>query len=192
MKTKRISLCVSILLAASPTILTGQEPTTLNPGTRVKVSPSDTASHFLVGPIVSIGGGMLVVDTKTDGPQGGPVPVEIPLASIGSIEVSRGMRSHGGTGAVVGLLLGAVGGALWGSATGEETCPENGWLPCFEKGEMAVFGAITLGGLGAGLGWLVGHAIRSERWETIPLDNIRVGVAANPDAGVAFAASVRF
>jgi len=93
---------------------------------------------------------------------------------------------------VVGFWVGAVGGAVIArSLMNDEDSEFEG--SDFSLGEYAgaVLGGALLGGLaGAGLGALVGSTIKTDRWEAVPLDRLRVGVVPDRDRWLTL--SVRF
>jgi len=85
------------------------------------------------------------------------------VSQIVKLEVSAGKRRHTLAGALCGAALGlAV--ALIGSCTGEDC------------GLYRATGVALLTPAGAGVGALVGSAIKTERWQTVP-------IAAQPNAG---------
>ena len=43
-------------------------------------------------------------------------------------------------------------------------------------GPAVVVGVVGITGIGAALGALIGFGVRTERWETVPLDELQVGV----------------
>lgn len=48
-----------------------------------------------------------------------------------------------------------------------------------------------MGGVGAGVGAAIGAVARTDRWETVPLDDIRVGLSPVTPDGVAVSATLR-
>lgn len=113
------------------------------------------------------------------------------------------MREHGkaGTGAVLGLLVGAVAGGVIGSSTWKDPCAGAvGWEGMFcglgeTQNERSTAGAL-IGGLGGALlGAFIGSGITSSRWESVPLPSkagVAVGVGTLPGDRLALGASVAF
>jgi len=97
------------------------------------------------------------------------------LSAVTRIEVSRGRRSHGLTGAVIGAPVGAVAGlAILTLANGAWVCGD------YEIG--ALCGAVAGGGVigGALLGALVGGAVKTDRWEDVSFNSVRVTIVPQP------------
>lgn len=91
----------------------------------------------------------------------------LPLGTLTRLEVSRGIHSRTGRGALIGL----VGGAAAGAAGGMIACAGGN---CVHNGEdlttlVPVALGIGTGVLGAGVGALLGSGVRGESWATVPL-----------------------
>src|SRR6185503_10878315 len=82
----------------------------------------------------------------------------VAVDSMKRLDVRRGRRTRAGE----GLLLGLVGGALWGRSA-IRGCFEPGSY-CIEPGRAAVVGG-ALGGL---VGLVAGAAITTDKWESVP------------------------
>ena len=102
------------------------------------------------------------------------------------IIIAGGKNSLKGAG--MGFLIGAGAGAGLGALAGANSCLYEG-NPC--PAELAVAGAIIIGGgaavLGATIGALAGH-----HWNEIPLDRIRVRVVPQRDGRFRLGLSVAF
>ena len=112
----------------------------------------------------------------------------VPLDSIARIEVNVGSHNHVGAGLGIGFLVGAGVGALV-LGTGD-TCvdTQTGLTPEI----CALFGA-GIGGLaGLFVGGITGAFIKSDRWEEVPLDQLRVSFVPLRDGRFAFGLSVAF
>ena len=119
--------------------------------------------------------------------------IRIPLSSVKRLEVVTGRKSKAGAGALVGLVTGAITGALLGNYWGSVSCSGTyGFTICLEKGEAAALSALGFGLAGAGLGALVGSFIKVDRWETIPVDELRIEASPVAPDGVSLSASLRF
>ena len=167
----------------------------LAPGARVRLYASQTADGRygrFAGSVVRSDSDSLVLRTAD------AVRVAAPWPSITRLEVSRGRKSHGGRGAAFGALIGIPLGAVVGLATYEECVPQGGsWIDfsCFmvpSEGQTALIGAILGGGGGALLGWIIGASSKTDRWEEVPLDRLRVSFVPQRDGRFALGASVRF
>ena len=119
----------------------------------------------------------------------------LPLDSVTKLEVSQGQKSYTEVGAIIGLLVGGVAGAAIASASVEECVPE-GWFSCFGSdmgsGFVSLVGALVGGAGGALFGGLIGSAIKTDRWQEVPLDRVRVSLGPQRDGRFGFGASVRF
>jgi hypothetical protein len=98
------------------------------------------------------------------------IVARLPLACVTQLEVHAGRTSASKSGAIIGgLTLGVL--FLVANAT------------YYESGEEG-YGRYVLGGwlvgtaIGAGVGWLIGSTIKSDRWEEVPLDQLRVSFGA--------------
>lgn len=113
------------------------------------------------------------------------------LRSLGSLEISRGIRPDFAKGALWGLAIGAVGGGVWGSS--RDDCSMD-FVPTRESCVVpgALLGALIGSAAGAIAGGLLLH---SEHWERVPvehLERVRVGIIPRAGGRLVFAASVAF
>jgi hypothetical protein len=108
----------------------------------------------------------------------GQSPVRIPLASIERLEVARGRRTTAREGAAYGGLVGAVLGGLAVAGLAEALCDYGS--DCSASAEGYLVGAGIFGAAGAGVGALTGLAIKTDRWERLPVDRVRVGIRPAP------------
>ena len=98
----------------------------------------------------------------------------LPLVSLTKLEVSQGLKSRTLKGAGIGFL---VGGAA-GLATAAIACAIAGNCDADDPYTGLVYA--VFGVLGAGVGTLtgaiIGSTIKVDRWETVQLDQLRVGL----------------
>ena len=104
-------------------------------------------------------------------PQDGSAVETEPWAAIGAVEVSRGKRRHVLKGLLIGAAVGAVPGALSGAAYAE-TCDCSD--PNYAGG--AAIGALIFAVPGAVLGAGIGALVRTEAWDEVPKDGLRVSI----------------
>jgi len=110
------------------------------------------------------------------------------LGSARRIEVSRGRRSHWLVGAGAGFVLGA-GSTFLLLNQGGSTNPCDRSANQDAIGPGACAGLATLGGVaGAGVGAVIGGLFRTERWQDVPVQTLRVSLGPRP--GVRFHAAV--
>jgi hypothetical protein len=100
-------------------------------------------------------------------PESGAGPWIIPLASVTALEVSRGRKSRW----LIAAGIGVFGGAVFGAATGTSMEAD------FSDRDKRIIAATGLGLAGGLVGGLVGSAIKTDRWEEVPLDQFRVSIA---------------
>jgi hypothetical protein len=106
-------------------------------------------------------------------------PMNVRRDAITRIEVGAGRRRR----TVKGLLIGA---AMTGaSAALGAGCSPGG---CSSESDHAAAGVAA----GATIGAAVGYLIKSERWTSLPVEQVRVGVAPSRRGGVALSLSLRF
>ena len=154
----------------------GAEP--LPTGRRVRVASTELGGRPLTGNLLAVDDETLLVKVT-----GRAEPLRLRRSSVERLEVSRGRRSHAGTGALIGgVSLGipfvALAAVVASAAPGGHC--ESG---CVILGGF-VFGAT----IGAPIGALIGSAFGSERWERVP---VSVAVAPQPRGGRA-ALTLRF
>jgi hypothetical protein len=95
----------------------------------------------------------------------------------------RGKKSNAGTGALFGAAAGLVLGGIWGSGNLARDA---------DGTNSSQLGNAALGALGYGLlGFFLGALIRTDRWEEVPLDRLRMSLAPQREA-VAVALTVSF
>lgn len=157
-----IALSLSFLLS-----LAGQGAPKLAPGAHVRLTTSWSAVP-VVGTVVAVDRDSVRI--RPEDPAifpGHPTSVAIARSSIRDLEVAVKSHSNAGKGALIGLGIGVVGGAV----AGVEGCQpdQNSW-DLFTPTQCAAFGGLLFGAIGAGLGALIGSAGGSERWERVALD----------------------
>ena len=159
----------------------------LRPGERVRVT-----GHFCpplysncaggrpehrVGTFVAWKSDTLVVQSNGD-------TLQVALMNVTRLDVYMGRKAQAGAGAVVGGLAVVVLLAIAAA-----TCDAG--LGCPTGGEAAK--ALLIGGAaGAFVGASIGAATNTDRWEEVPLDQLRVSFGPQPDGRIALGLSVRF
>ncbi len=128
--------------------------------------------------------------------------LSVPVNLVTRLDVSRGRKSFGaGRGGIIGGVVGAASAAIIGAASYEE--PEEP-QPCvlfclFQDPEFsrtaadaAVLGAAFGAVVGYAIGRLLGSAIKTERWQEVPLDRLRVSFGPQRDGRVGLGLPVSF
>ncbi len=200
---RHATILVAILAFVPLASATAQEPPPVKVGDRVRVTAPDvrrregtvrllTTDSLVLRPEygawpVHSARGMPNISAR-----GMPNRLAIPLASVTRLEVSRGQTSRMGPGAGIGLLGGGLLGYLISSGTLGSGCTEGG--RGFQLTREACIGVSTVGGavVGTLLGLVVGAVSKTDRWEEVPLDQLRVNFGPQRDGRFGLGASVRF
>ena len=155
----RSSTLLLALLAVTPlTRVTAQERTTVEPGTRVRVTAPHVDIVRHTGTLARIDADTLVVGARA-----------IAVEWVTRLEVVRGQKSHLLQGMGIGLLAGAAVGAVAIASSGDlDNCDP------FSPTTCVLIGAGLGAAVGIPVGALIGLAVRTDRWEEVPLDQLRV------------------
>ena len=152
----------------------------VRPGAEVRVASPTTSGQFVVDEMDS----EILTLRDSSG-----ATLRVPLASLTRLSVSHGRRSAGAgalRGAFLGFAGGAVSGIILGYVAGDD--PE-GFVAFTAEQKAGAYGLLL--GVGSGLvGMVVGLASPGERWESVPLERVRAGVAR--DGGLAVGYTIRF
>jgi len=175
-------LAFAAVVVAAP--LSAQQPQQLRPGQRVRVSVDSLPQRQLrlVGTVASLSPGYLVLMGADSG------PLTIPVRIVRKLEVSSGTT---GSKAAEGALLGFLGGASVGALIGVLGIPRCGFrrATC----EFATPVGAAIGGLvGMFVGGVIGAQVSRERWESVPLDRLRVTVLSRPGSRLGLGFSLGF
>jgi len=169
-----------------------QEKTKFSPGTRIRVWTAKFSGKRMTGTVLSSVGDTITLTVK-----GQTNPLMVPVTSINRLEVTKGKKSKIVTGAVVGLFAGASLGAIVGyfgtcsTDQQRQTCELDGSVG-ETKAATAVISAGVLGGLGLLLGTVIGVAIKVDRWEEVPLNQIGTGPRPQNKSGLVLSVSYNF
>lgn len=190
----RVAVVAAVLLLPCVRASAEEPSAQVEPGARVRVTfpcepglpPAAGARERSCreeGRVVSVGGQTMTLATTTS-------TRDYPLNGIGLIEVSRGGRSRWRAGAGAGFVIGA-GGTFALLNRGDSTNPCDSSANQDAMGMGACVGLSALGGVaGAGVGALIGNLFRTEEWERVPADRVRVSLA--PGAGLELRVAVTF
>jgi hypothetical protein len=190
---------LAILLISVPlSVLQGQKPHRLGPPDKVRVYQrgiqQDLRSRHVpdaVGTILTLTADSLLL-LADDG-----ATIILPVNSIVSIDINRGLRSNWLKGMTAGAVIGSGAGLAIGLATrfGTEGCytglPLEPTAQCQDTW-ISVLGTVGIGAAGGALlGAVIGMLIKTDRWERIAVDGQSVRLIAGRGQ-LGFSAAVAF
>ncbi len=181
---------VVFMLLPCPPTLAGQPADALRPGVRVRLTlPCELGLAFATqgsGEPCRVEGHLAAVREDTIILSGQEAIRAFPLSAATRVEVSRGTRSRWLAGAGIGFLIGASSTyVLLNRGGSTNPCDPSANQDAIGTG--ACVGLAALGGVaGAGLGALIGKLFRSECWQDVPVQRVRVtlGLQAGGRLGV--------
>jgi hypothetical protein len=154
----------------------------IEPGARVRVAHECRGivlqCRRVQGTLVRVAGDSLLI--TSDGK-----PNTFLLHSLWKLEVSRGQESRVGNGAAVGFIAGVPAGVFVMLLPCVRTCPH-------PVTGSAGLGALIGGAVGIALGAGIRLAKKSDRWEEVPLDALRVSVLPRRGGGLGLGVALRF
>ncbi len=181
---RSFTFLVAVLAVTPLTRVTAQEPPPVKVGDRVRVSHDCTYRGTQRrcqedrGTLDAVKADSIVLSAEKDQSR-----MVILIASVTRLRVVRGQKSHWAAGVGIGFLTGFTTGAVL-AAQEPGGCSES-------QGCTIPFG-LFFGAGGALIGGVIGALIKSDRWEEVPLDQLRVSFAPQRDGRFAFGLSVRF
>lgn len=179
----RIYALVAALLLTAAVDLLAQGRPPVGPGDRVRLSAPSIGFDRVIATVFALKPDTLWLQH--------PEALAVPIVSITQLDVSRGQESRARQGSVIGLVGGAVIGAIIGIA-------QSDWGESFtdiqdedEKIERIAIGALVGGIAGAALGALIGSTIRVDKWVAVPLHRLRVTVVPVHRSGLSVGVVLR-
>lgn len=164
---------LALLLLASAAGRAGADDIGVTAGEKVRLSQAAPGSRRLTGRVLEVQPDALVIKIERSG-----ASERVLISGLARLEVADGRRGHFKTGAFAGLVPGFAFGFLVGSVLGCDDlaggCSGSG--PDLYRGTK--WGSVT-----ALAGGLVGLAIRTDRWNELPLPSgrsARLGAAIVP------------
>ena len=179
-----VTFLVATLAVAPLSSVTAQEqPPPVKVGDRVRVTAPGLGVPNRDGILRLLDADSLVMRPE----YGGPSRLVIPLASLTRFEVRRGGKSY----ALLGLGIGSVAGAGIGAIVlgNNEACTRDFGL---DTKSCAIIGAGIGAVAGLLLGAVVGAFFTTDRWEQVPLDQLRVSFVPQRDGRFRLGLSVGF
>lgn len=174
-----ITLLVAVLAIVPLTRVTAQNPPPVTVGIRVRVTAPDLDIDKYDGTVAAVRGDTLTVGT-----------VQVGIASVTRLDVHQGRKGNVGQGAIIGTLVGLPTGLALGVFY-QQACSH-----ASDIGETCLalipIGAVAVGLVGALVGGTIGSLIKVDRWEEVPLDQLRVSFAPQRDGRFGLELSARF
>lgn len=186
MKATSMFSFITILLPLLFVDLVAQEVTVIVPGDRIRFRAPEFNNNLLVGTVIALNPTTLELKLKWR-----TTPVEVPRASLSSLEVRRGTKSMLVQGAFVGAFVGVLAVALTAEPDQEPGCAfcaQAAW----DFGPSKETQMVIVGILGAGVGMTIGKLIRVDKWQKVPLEQMRVAVVPYGPSGYKLSASLSF
>lgn len=184
----RITCLMLVLLFATPAYLAAQQDRIVAPGSRIRVFAPSIKTEPFVATVVSPNSDGLTLEAETwlDGvwkPR-----LHVSFSAMNSLELSQERHSNTGKGALIGGLLGAGLGFGLGVAAQADDC----FCPGPPDGaELVLISTASVGLLGTGIGAIIGALTRSESWQPVPADKLRLGVSPVARQGATVSISIR-
>ena len=175
--TKKALIWLAILIAAPSSAFAQQRIPSIEPGQRVRINGSIEASYLAAsGDSLIARIGRNSVKTSS-----------FPLASIRRLEVLTQRRATKKGAVIGGLVLGIPSAIVWGAlADWCFTCESS-----FDSGD-AMVGFFFGGAVGAGIGALIGAPFKSDRWEDVPVESVRLSLMPQLDGRLALGVEFKF
>ena len=139
-----VALCLPVALFAAPA-----------PGARARVTLIE--KERVVGTIRALPPQAILLAVEPDS-----VERTIPYESIAKLEIQNGTKSRAGRYALIGGVIAAVPGALFGHELAQDL-----EINPTEEFYMTAGGALAFGIVGAGIGALIGSGTKDPRWEQV-------------------------
>jgi hypothetical protein len=174
----RLALALAALGFSLPIPLAAQVRLPLAPGQRVRVTAPSASMRNEVATIEAITADTLVLVRMWAGQS---LRSAVPLASVQGMDMSRRRRGHAGVGAALGGMLGFIAGTI-----ADRQCERTCGIICICL--YRPVGAVV----GLGLGAICGAGWKTDLWEPVPLDRLRVGLSPQPSGRLGLGAAVSF
>jgi len=155
--------CGIVLLVIGTATAGAQGAPRITAGLRVRITHTDAAEPSpIIGTVLRSDADSLVLRVAVN-----ERSVAVAYPQLSGLALSRGMKSRTAKGAGIGLLLGAVGGAILGSTSNPDggCCMSGGGV----MSPLTALGAGVFGVVGLVVGSVIGAHHPIERWESLPL-----------------------
>ena len=154
------------------------------PAARVRLTLASPSSQRLVGTLVGQYADSFRVQLAARA-----APVSVARSAVVRLEVSQGQKRAVGEGALIGAGLGVIGGFVLSgvAASKSQSCgTPNLFGVCYVDWYGRAFrGGLIGGAIGGAVGAALGYALRTDRWEGVPLSRAHQLALAPRGAGLA-------
>ena len=186
MNASRMASLVAALAVATWSCSGYVADTSVAPGDTVRVTAPSMDMDDSVGTVAALETDRLTVQVEERADA-----LSVPLADVTKLKVRRGQKSNAGKGALIGLGVGAAAGVI----TALLSCADSQCDWDNAGDDVTGYTAVVLGAggalLGAGIGAIIWSSIKTDRWQTVPLDQLRVGPSSVDADGVAVSVTLR-
>lgn len=170
----RVPILLLACIGAPSAEIEAQDPLPVTAGERVRVTTESGATHW--GRVGAVAPGWLTLQGGENGQD-----LTVPITSVRKLDVTRGQKSNGGVGLLVGAGVGVIAATLMCAG---RRCNE------YDSGPSQTPGAVLVLGLGGGLvGGIIGAVIRTDRWEEVPV-RPQVSTSLGPNAPLRVSLSI--
>ena len=176
---RSIPFILICIFGDASTEIAAQDALAFEPGVRVRVTALECGLRERATRYVAFRADTLVLETT-----------ECPIPSVTRFDVSRGRRSHVPLGIGIGLAAGALGTVVYCSGDRFEFSDE-GKCELYDS-DFTLLATALIGAAGGLVGGIAGHFIKTDRWEEVPLERLRVSLAPQRDGRIALGFSIRF
>lgn len=174
-KPSTMTYAVVGMLLCQAGVINAQENPAVAVGTRVRIAAATVGPDRLVATLVAFDEKTMTLAVKNQ-----RTPLEVTRESITRLEVSRGRKGNAVKGALIGVIPWAI---MVGLVVNSGGLAESG---IFEPQSFAILGVTV------GTGAVIGGAIKTERWQDIPISRVGLGMNQLEDRRVACSVSFAF
>jgi hypothetical protein len=149
------------LLAGLPLVGAAQAGSPLAPGARVRVKAMGSRAAWVQGELVGLTSDLVSIRVADSADT-----VHLPRSTLAQVQVSQGIHTRTGHGALLGLGIGAGIGLGIGLTAAATRCT-TAFCEIHVGPEDVLALTAIFGGAGAGIGALIGAVSHGERWQRV-------------------------
>lgn len=144
--------------------------------------------------LLRVAGDLASVDDSTVRMTTADTSLTVTMRLVERFERYAGRHNHPWRGAAIGALGGAVvGGAIgWVACENYTVGTDGNCLDSREGAQIIMPASIGIGAVGGSLiGMAIGAAVQTDKWTSVPLDDLRISIVPQRDGRITVAASIR-